>query len=152
MRSGASGPGFNSPLFLREDSWLIELFVHCSYVLNVLVYDECFFLHFNTFKNNKKPLEDEEPCRGLWQGRIANQSHKNKNARLTQPRDHHLNRHINTLEYLTTTDLFSHQHQSCSILPILSCTHTHIPTHPHTHPYHSRVGNFWQFDFDIIQQ
>ena len=32
--------------FFHERSWLSGLFVLCSYVPNVLVYDACFFLHF----------------------------------------------------------------------------------------------------------
>ena len=32
--------------FFHERSWLSGLFVLCSYVPGVLVYDACFFLHF----------------------------------------------------------------------------------------------------------
>ena len=38
------GQGF----FHIKDSWLSGLFVYCSYVLNVLVYNGCLFLHFHT--------------------------------------------------------------------------------------------------------
>ena len=46
----ASSSCLAKDFFSHKDSWLSGLSVCCSYVLNVLVYDGCFFLHFTIFK------------------------------------------------------------------------------------------------------
>ena len=43
-------------IFSHKDSWPSGLFVYCSFVLNIPVYDGCFFLHFLIFNTHEEAL------------------------------------------------------------------------------------------------